>query len=63
MPQDTLTITDNRTGQTYTLPVEHGTIRAMDLRKIKTSPEDFGLMTYYPAFSEYRFLPECDHVH
>ncbi|MBZ5616537.1 MAG: citrate synthase [Acidobacteriia bacterium] len=50
MPQDTLTITDNRTGQTYTLPVEHGTIRAMDLRKIKTSPEDFGLMTYDPAF-------------
>jgi citrate synthase len=50
MPQDTLTITDNRTGQTYTLPVENGTIRAMDLRKIKTSPEDFGLMTYDPAF-------------
>jgi citrate synthase len=50
MPQDTLTITDNRTGQTYTLPVENGTIRAMDLRKIKTGPEDFGLMTYDPAF-------------
>jgi len=50
MPQDTLTITDNRTGQTYTLPVENGTIRAMDLRKVKTGPEDFGLMTYDPAF-------------
>ncbi len=50
MPQDTLTITDNRTGQTYTMPVENGTIRAMDLRKIKTGPEDFGLMTYDPAF-------------
>ncbi|MGA9989611.1 MAG: citrate synthase [Terriglobales bacterium] len=50
MPQDTLTITDNRTGQSYTLPVENGTIRAMDLRKIKTGPEDFGLMTYDPAF-------------
>jgi len=50
MPQDTLTITDNRTGQTYTLPVENGTIRAMDLRKIKTGPDDFGLMTYDPAF-------------
>ena len=50
MPQDTLTITDNRTGQTYTLPVENGTIRAMDLRKIKTGSEDFGLMTYDPAF-------------
>ena len=50
MPQDTVTITDNRTGQSYTLPVENGTIRAMDLRKIKTGPEDFGLMTYDPAF-------------
>ena len=50
MSKDTLTIVDNRTGQTYTLPIEHGTIRAMDLRKIKTGPEDFGLMTYDPAF-------------
>jgi len=50
MPQDTITLTDNRTGQCYTLPVENGTIRAMDLRKIKTGPEDFGLMTYDPAF-------------
>jgi citrate synthase len=50
MPNDSLTITDNRTGQSYTLPVENGTIRAMDLRKIKTGPEDFGLMTYDPAF-------------
>ena len=50
MPQDTVTITDNRTGQNYTLPVENGTIRAMDLRKIKTGPNDFGLMTYDPAF-------------
>ena len=50
MPQDSLTITDNRTGQSYTVPVENGTIRAMDLRKIKTGPEDFGLMTYDPAF-------------
>jgi len=50
MPQDTLTITDNRTGQSYTVPVENGTIRAMDLRKIKTGSEDFGLMTYDPAF-------------
>ena len=50
MPQGTITITDNRTKQTYTLPVENGTIRAMDLRQIKTSPDDFGLMTYDPAF-------------
>jgi len=50
MAQDSLTITDNRTGQSYTLPIENGTVRAMDLRKIKTGPEDFGLMTYDPAF-------------
>ncbi len=50
MPQDSLSITDNRTGQNYSLPIENGTIRAMDLRKIKTGPEDFGLMTYDPAF-------------
>jgi citrate synthase len=50
MSKETLTITDNRTNQTYTLPVENGTVRAMDLRQIKTSPDDFGLMTYDPAF-------------
>jgi len=48
--KNSLTITDNRTGQNYNLPVENGTIRAMDLRQIKTGPEDFGLMTYDPAF-------------
>jgi citrate synthase len=47
---ETLTITDNRTGKTYELPIQDGTIRAMDLRKIKTSSDDFGLMTYDPAF-------------
>jgi citrate synthase len=47
---DTLTITDNRTGKQYEVPIEHGTIRAMDLRQIRTSPDDFGLMTYDPAF-------------
>jgi len=50
MPENTLTITDNRTSKSYTVPVENGTIRAMDLRQIKTGPEDFGLMTYDPAF-------------
>ncbi len=50
MPENTLTITDNRTSKTYTVPVENGTIRAMDLRQIKTDAEDFGLMTYDPAF-------------
>ncbi|MCC7415764.1 MAG: citrate synthase [Acidobacteria bacterium] len=46
---DTLSIVDNRTGKTYELPIEHGTIRATDLRQIKTGPDDFGLMTYDPA--------------
>jgi len=47
---DTLTVTDNRTGKTYELPIQDGTIRAMDLRQIKTGGDDFGLMTYDPAF-------------
>jgi citrate synthase len=47
---DTLTIVDNRTGKKYELPVQDGTIRAMDLRQIKVSEDDFGLMTYDPAF-------------
>src|SRR5271165_5384123 len=50
MPKDALTITDQRTDKTYELPIEHETIRAMDLRKIKVKPDDFGLMTYDPAF-------------
>ena len=47
---DTLTITDNRTGKQYEIPIQDGTIRAMDLRKIKVVPEEFGMMTYDPAF-------------
>ncbi len=47
---DTLTVTDNRTGKTYELPVTNGTISAMDLRKIKVGEGDFGLMAYDPAF-------------
>src|SRR5919202_6669722 len=48
--RDTLTVTDNRTGQSYELPVTDGTIRASDLRQVKTGPDDFGLMVYSPAF-------------
>jgi citrate synthase len=47
---DTLTITDNRTGKQYEVPVTHGTIRALDLRQIKVTPDEFGLMTYDPAY-------------
>ncbi|MBS1859376.1 MAG: citrate synthase [Acidobacteria bacterium] len=50
MDNQSLTIIDNRTDKTYTLPITNGTIRAMDLRQIKTGAEDFGLMTYDPAF-------------
>ena len=50
MPQDSLTITDNRTGRSYDVPVSEGTVRATDLRQIKVSDDDFGLMTYDPAF-------------
>ena len=46
----TLTVTDNRTGKTYEFPVTDGTIRATELRNIKVSDDDFGLMTYDPAF-------------
>ena len=47
---DSLTITDNRTGKQYELPIQDGAIRAMDLRQIRTDSTDFGLMTYDPAF-------------
>jgi citrate synthase len=47
---DTLTVTDNRTGKTYEIPIEDETIRATELRNIKVNEGDFGLMTYDPAF-------------
>jgi citrate synthase len=47
---DTLTITDNRTGRTYEVPIEDETIRATELRKIKVNEDDFGLMAYDPAY-------------
>ncbi|MCZ6775460.1 MAG: citrate synthase [Ignavibacteria bacterium] len=49
MPADSLTITDNRTGKQYEVPVTHNTIKSMDLRQIKVKDDDFGLMTYDPA--------------
>jgi citrate synthase len=50
MPTDSLTVVDNRTGKTYELPIQDSTVRAADLRQIKTGPDDFGLMTYDPAY-------------
>src|ERR671939_227597 len=48
--RNTLTVTDNRTGRSYELSITDGTIRASDLRQVKTSSDDFGLMVYSPAF-------------
>jgi citrate synthase len=48
---ETLSVTDNRTGKTYELPVTDGTVRAMDLRQIKVDEDEFGLMSYDPAFT------------
>ena len=47
---DTLTITDNRTGKKYEIPIEHDTVKAMDLRQIKVHEDDFGMMAYDPAY-------------
>jgi citrate synthase len=49
--RESLTVTDNRTGETYEVEVADGTVRAMDFREIKVSEDDFGLMTYDPAFT------------
>jgi len=50
MASDTLTITDNRTGKSYEVPITDETIKALDLRKIKVHDDEFGMMTYDPAF-------------
>ena len=49
--RETLTVTDNRTGKTYELPITHETIKAMDLRQIKVKPDDFGMISYDPAYN------------
>src|SRR5215210_7754491 len=49
--ENSLSITDNRTGESYEVEVKDGTVRAMDFREIKVSEDDFGLMTYDPAFT------------
>src|SRR5438270_1687256 len=51
MSRDSLTITDNRNGKTYELPITDDTIRALDLRQIKLNQNDFGMMSYDPAFN------------
>src|SRR5262245_15802347 len=49
--REALTITDNRTGKAFEVPITYGTIKAMDLRQIKTGPNDFGMMSYDPAYN------------
>jgi citrate synthase len=51
MPENTLTVVDNRTGRSYTLPITNGTVRAMEFRQIKVDPDEFGMMTYDPALT------------
>ncbi len=48
--RDALSVVDHRTGKSYEVPIKNGTVKAMDLRQIKTGPDDFGLMSYDPAF-------------
>jgi citrate synthase len=50
MSNESINITDNRTGNSYTLPLYHGNIRAADLRQIKVHPGDFGMMSYDPSY-------------
>jgi len=50
MQADSLTIVDNRTGKQYAVPITDGTIRATDLRQIRIFEDDFGLVSYDPAF-------------
>ena len=50
LPKDSVSITDNRTGKSYELPITEGTIKAIDLRQIKVTDDEFGMMTYDPAF-------------
>lgn len=50
MPSDTLSITDNRTNKAIEIPIDRGTVRATDLRQLKTDEYDFGLITYDPGY-------------
>ncbi len=51
VPEESLTVTDNRTGKTYEIPITSGTVRSMDFRQMKVDEDDFGLMTYDPAYT------------
>jgi len=51
MKKNSLSVTDNRTGQNFEIPIEHGAVRSLDFRQIKESDDDFGLMCYDPSYS------------
>ncbi len=51
MAQDSLTVTDNRTGRSYEVPINEGAVRAIDFRDIKVDEDDFGLLVYDPGFT------------
>src|SRR5216684_4111994 len=50
MPDESVQLTDNRTGKQYQLKLSNGNFRASDLRQVKVKPDDFGMMTYDPAY-------------
>jgi citrate synthase len=54
--RNSLTITDNRTGKTYEVPLENNCLNTMDLRQIKVSDDDFGLLGYDPGFLNTAYL-------
>ena len=60
---DTLSVTDNRTGKKYELPIQDGTIRAMDLRQIKTGARRLRADDVRPGVHEHGELPERHHLH
>ncbi len=51
MAKDSLTVTDNRTGRSYEMPIKDGAVRAIDFRDVKVDEKDFGLLVYDPGFS------------
>ena len=63
MPKQALSLVDQRTQAASEIAIQDGAIRAMDLRQIKTGPEDFGLMTYDPGIHEHGVLPKRHHLH
>ena len=62
-PTGMLHVTDSRTGRSYDLPIADGAIRAIDLRQIRASDDDFGLLSYDPAFMNTASCRSCDHLH